>query len=1097
MNSVSFNLQESFYVTGGTLRGDAACYVVRSSDEELYDGLRRGEFCCVLTARQMGKSSLMVRTAARLREEGSGVAILDLTAIGQNLDPEQWYGGLINQMGLQLECEDELEDFWDEHLNLGPLQRWRQAVRQVVLPRYSGSVVVFIDEIDSVRSLPFSTDEFFAGIREFYNYRTEDPELERLSFCLLGVASPADLIRDTRTTPFNIGRRIELRDFTESEALQLAEGLDREGKHGQELLCRALHWTGGHPYLTQRLCLTVAEDETAHSARDVDRICEEIFFSRRAREQDDNLLFVRERMLRSEVDLGGLLTLCGQVQRRKRVADDERNPLVTILRLAGITSVENGHLQVRNRIYRHVFDREWVKTNMPDAELRRQQQAYRRGFIRAGAISFLIILLIGFLTLMAVYQRNRAQEETVRADRNAEENRRNLYATHMNLASSDWAEGNLDRIRDILRVHFPGPDQEDLRGFEWYHFWKLCHQDAFTLKHGDGRVLAAFSPDGEIVASANGDSVKLWDTSTGQLIRELNLEPGQVGIMRFHPEGELLAWAGGYGDSGGDNRMRTLRFVEVATGREARVLQIPDLQDISPDFKTLVAAPDEEMMELSDLTTGEEVSKIRVPRRFRVSASAFSKDGKRLALSNHFGHRPLADGRRAQVIIWDVETGTQILRLEGDRPEGNDNLLDLAFSPDGKRLVSGHGTSRGGIVKLWDLRTGQQSLTLEGHRSAVSSVHFSHDGRNVASGSWDRTVRIWDTATGQEIAPLKGHGNRLMSVRYSPDGKKLASGSLDGTAKLWDLEQERVPAELVANQAKSVDFSPDGTRLASSNWDRRMDCTIRIWDTANWREITTIEVRGEGIWSRKVRFFPDGERIVSGDVRTVSIWDASSGRELLRMGQDLGAEGVIAYSPDGSKIASPTRRDKTVKLFDSATGQELLTLEGYPNRVYCLAFSPGGKSLASGTIKSMIKVWDVTTGEEIFTHQEVSGEVFSLAYSPDGRLLASGSYGTVKLWDTDGYKVVRELEGHAGNIKAMEFSPDGTRLATASQNGNTRLWNVTTGRELISITVPPGNGTGVSFSADGQSLAIAHGKGISVWRISTEDEVQRRREREG
>jgi hypothetical protein len=76
-----------------------------------------------------------------------------------------------------------------------------------------------------VRILPFSTDEFFAGIRECYNRRTQGPEFERLTFCLLGVASPSDLIRDTRTTPFNIGRRIELTDFTQAEAALLAAGL--------------------------------------------------------------------------------------------------------------------------------------------------------------------------------------------------------------------------------------------------------------------------------------------------------------------------------------------------------------------------------------------------------------------------------------------------------------------------------------------------------------------------------------------------------------------------------------------------------------------------------------------------------------------------------------------------------------------------------------------------------------------------------------------------------------------------------------------------------------------------------------------------------
>jgi hypothetical protein len=176
--------ETDFYITGGTLRRDAACYVARDADSHLYESLTRGEFCYALTARQMGKSSLMVRAAARLREEGAGVAVLDLTATGQNITSEQWYYGLLGQIGRQQELEDEFREYWLEHMMLGPLQRWLGAIRRVLLPRYlrhGGRVAIFIDEIDTVRSLPFSTDEFFAGIRELYNGRAEEASDQRYS----------------------------------------------------------------------------------------------------------------------------------------------------------------------------------------------------------------------------------------------------------------------------------------------------------------------------------------------------------------------------------------------------------------------------------------------------------------------------------------------------------------------------------------------------------------------------------------------------------------------------------------------------------------------------------------------------------------------------------------------------------------------------------------------------------------------------------------------------------------------------------------------------------------------------------------------------
>ncbi len=802
MTVPDLKLEQSFYVTGGTLRGDAACYVVRASDEELYDGLKRGEFCYVLTARQMGKSSLMVRAAARLREEGSGVAILDLTAIGQNLDPEQWYGGLINQMGPQLECEEELEDFWDEHLNLGPLQRWMQAVRQVVLARYPGPVVVFIDEIDSVRSLPFSTDEFFAGIREFYNYRSEDPELERLTFCLLGVASPADLIQDTRTTPFNIGRRVELRDFTESEALAAVKLWDANS--GQFLRTLVRHQGDGQVWF------------------DPDR---------------------------------------------KRMAS-------------------------------------FVRNRRPDFH------AYR------------------------------------------------------------------------------------------------CDEDG------------------------------------------------------------------------------TLQIAEVATGRQVRAFEVKGLCGISPDFRILITTPDRETIKLLDLATAQVVATLRVAEPFAVSPFAFSKDGKKMAFGNFFGH----NREVPQVILWDLATRERLLELHGGQFDGLDNVTSLSFSPDGNRLVSAHGTDRGGVAKFWDLNTGRLSLMVEG--AGYGTVMFSPDGKYFAGGGRDRTVRIWDATSGDEVAELKGHGNRVGLVSYSPDGKKLVSGDADGMVKVWDLEGGPVPVKLRIKEATSLDFSPDGSRLISTNRDGRSNSTVRLWDTATWQEIFAI--KGDRIVFRSVRFSPDGKRIASSDQHQVKIWDVSTGDELMTLDGHLWEVEVIAYSPDGSRIASGSL-DRTVKLWDTATGEELFTLEGYPGQVYSVTFSPDGTRMASGSADGMVKIWDVATGEEISTLEEKGGvEIFSLAYSPNGKRLASGGYGAVTLRNTDGYKVIRELEGHSASISSIDFSPDGQRLASADNDGTTKLWNAVTGEELITLGTQTGGFGLVAFSPDGGSLVTSDAESVLVWGVATEDEVLRR-----
>ncbi|HNN97005.1 MAG TPA: AAA-like domain-containing protein, partial [Pseudomonadota bacterium] len=335
------------FKAGGTLT-EAHFYVERDADQALPAALLRGEFCYVLAPRQMGKSSLRYRVARRLAE-GHDVrcATVDLTGLGgTTTTAADWYFGIVDEIARQLGDEalrSATEDFWVTHDKLPIVQRFSRFVRELLLVHIRGRIVLFVDEIDAVRALPFSSDDFFAAVRALYNARPDDAEYARLSICLLGVAQPGDLIRNEQITPFNIGQRIDLADFDRAQLAALRDGLRPSGADVDALLHAIYDWTHGHPYMVQTLCavlVPVGENPPSlapgQEAAQVAGLVERLFL-RRSEERNSNLAYAEKAFQRGDHDprVAKMLALYARLIRGEAVAADGRDPIQGALQLTG------------------------------------------------------------------------------------------------------------------------------------------------------------------------------------------------------------------------------------------------------------------------------------------------------------------------------------------------------------------------------------------------------------------------------------------------------------------------------------------------------------------------------------------------------------------------------------------------------------------------------------------------------------------------------------------------------------------------------------------------------------------------------------------
>ena len=541
--------------------------------------------------------------------------------------------------------------------------------------------------------------------------------------------------------------------------------------------------------------------------------------------------------------------------------------------------------------------------------------------------------------------------------------------------------------------------------------------------HTDYVNSVAFSPDGRTLVSGSKDGIiRLWDTQSGILRQSLTGHTDSVSSVVFSSDGTSLA-------SGSPDN--TVRLWDAQTGSLRKTLKGHTNAVLSvafgPNGKTLASGSKDNTIRLWNAQTGELQNTLPlIGHKGEIGEMTFSPDEKTLAAWTWEWESPIH--------LWDVETGELLNNLV---VETNDNVNNMAFSPDGKTLAS---PLNNGTIRLWNTQTGELSRILIGHTYHVSCVAFSPDGKMLASGSDDGTLRLWDAETGKLRNTRTGYTNAVVNVSFSPDGNTIASATDDDTVGLWSAQtgvRRHTFKVARTHSIESLSFSPDGNTLVGAGYGR----IIHLWDAETGELRNTLGGHTDVVAG--VSFSSDGKTLASGGWdKTVRLWDVQTGTVHGILEGHTDWVNSVVFSSDGKTLASGSK-DTTIHLWDVETGALENTLKGHADEVWSVSFSPDGKTLASASKDGIIHLWDVETG----TIRQTTGhlkEVESVAFSPDGRTLASASWDkTIHLYDVQTDTTGRILEGHTAWVRSVAFSPDGKTLMSGSQDGTLLLWELT------------------------------------------------------